>query len=256
MVGVWGVSISPLLYVAFLSCVALLAGAATSFVNAPRGRGIALFALAGIGTVWIPSVVSLVPHFNTIMSPIAYIIFAGYFVLAAFVLFYPCRLKYSTLTFLTLCLVTLAIGVVSYASLLKNGEYSRPAFTYFHWSSEPVNSLVIKDDSDGWIDSNTRRILEQAGIHGTLQWSGSSGERSLPNHVVVLAKTRPTNTGRLYFPRQGSLVYAYDGVQWLKLPSDAPTFSSFATLESDPSDNSMLYENVSGGRQGSFAFKW
>jgi len=256
MVGVWGVSISPLRYVAFLSCFALLAGAATSFSNAARGRIIALFALAGIGTVWIPSVVSLVPHYNTIIAPIGYIIFAGYFAAVAFVLFFPNRWRYSILTFTTLCFLTISIGAVSYLSLLKQGEYSRPAFTYFHWNSEPLNNLVINGDADGWIDNNVRGILEQAGIHGTLQWSGSSGERTLPNHVVVLAKTRPTSTGRLYYPRQGSLVYAYDGVQWLKCPSDALTFSSFATLESESSDNTMLYEEVSGGRQGSFAFKW
>src|SRR5436309_2582715 len=78
---VWGVSIHPLVIVAFLACIVLLVGAIKSASRPEFGRKIAIVGIAGLGSICGPWLVGLVPRHNVSYSPIAYVIVGGYIAL-------------------------------------------------------------------------------------------------------------------------------------------------------------------------------
>jgi hypothetical protein len=252
MVGVWGVRISPLLFLAFFSSVGLALAGVVSLWRPRSGRTIALWALTGIGTVWIPSIIDLIPEPNVRVSSFGCVIFGGYFAIVAFGLFFPNPWKFSFPIFLVLCFTTLIVGAVAYRNRLVRGDYARPSFAFFRWRPG-TNNLVIDSDPADWIDSETRNVMARAGIRGKLVWTSSLGERTAPHHVVLLAERLPSTPCKIFYPQQRVAIYVYDGSHWRAIPAKALTYSTFATLEPG-NPNPMLWQDTSGGRQGSGAF--
>lgn len=254
MWGVWGAPVHPTHYISLLGALALFAGAFVSLANPNGGRIVSLAGLASMGSLWIPGVVSLVPQHNTIISPLSYLVFLLYFATVGFALFYPIRWRWSVPAFVIVLCVAAGFAGVTALTRVRGGEFVRPSFAYFRWHPGG-ESLVIEQDPDGWIDSEARTLLEQAGIRGGLEWTGSSGDRSASHRVILLAQRQPVSRYELHYPRQGILIYAFDGARWQMIPERAPTFSTFATLEPEKSAT-MLWQDAGGGRQGTTAFTW
>jgi hypothetical protein len=254
MWGVWGAPVHPTHYIALLGALALLAGAFVSLANPNWGRLFSLAGLVGMGSLWIPGVVALVPQHNIIVSPVEYLAFLLYFSVIGFALLYPKRWKWSVPAFAVVLGAAAGFAGVTASARVRGGEFVRPSFAFFRWYPGG-ESLVIEQDSDGWIDSEARTLLQQAGIRGRLEWTGSSGERSASHRVILLAQRQPVVHYELHYPRHGILIYAFDGARSQLIPERAATFSTFATLESE-NQSTMLWQDAGGGREGTTAFTW
>jgi hypothetical protein len=254
MWGVWGAPVHLAHYTALLGAVMLFAGAFVSLANPGWGRIVSLAGLVSMGSLWIPGVVSLVPEHNILISPLSYLVFLLYFAAIGFALFYPIRLRWSIPAFVIVLFVAGGFAGVTAFNRVRGGEFVRPSFAYFRWHPGDKN-LVINRDPDGWIDAEARTLLEQAGIRGSLEWTGSSGARSASRRVILLAQSQPTSRYELHYPCHGILIYAFDGARWHKIPERAETFPTFATLEPEKSAT-MLWQDTGGGRQGTTAFSW
>lgn len=254
MWGVWGAPVFSTHYIALMGSFALVAGAFISLANSNRGRIVSLAGLLSMGLLWIPGVVVLVPQHNSVISPTAYWVFLLYFSVIGFGLLYPKRWKWSVLTFAVLLIIAAGFIGVTATVRVRGGEFVRPSFAFYRWHPGE-ESLVIERDLYGWIDSETLTMLQQAGIRGTLECTGGSGPGSESHRVIVLAQRQPVRPYKLHYPRQGILIYAFDGEDWKMIPQNAPTFHTFATLEPEKSVT-MLWEDVGGGRQGGAAITW
>ena len=254
MWGVWGEPVHPTHYIALLGALALFAGAFVSLANPDWGRIVSLAGLAGLGSLWVPGVVALVPRHNVIISPVAYLAFLLYFATIGFVLLYPKRWKWSIPGAIVVLFVAVGFAVGTATARVRGGEFVRPSFAYFRWFTGG-ETLVIDRDSESWIDSEARTLLEQSGLRGRLEWIGSFGERSASHRVILLAQRQPASRYELHYPRHGILIYAFDGARWQMIPERAATFSTFATIEPEKSAT-MLWQDVGGGRQGTTVFTW
>jgi hypothetical protein len=254
MLVFYGVVPHPLLLFALLSCGGFIAAGIVTLSNPIRGRMIAVCALIAVAPLWVVWIIELVPQYSIRFSLLTYALLPIYVVVLAFVLFLPHRLRFSITIIVVVCCSAGILAWGTYVKRVQGGEYDRPGVACFRWRTDPANQLVILRDPINWIDARARHALEQAHIHGTLQWTGSVGEPRLRNRMIVLLQTKPANGTRLYPPRDGVLLYAFDGQRWLKSPGDAPTYPLFLTLE-DKEGHTMLYEQVDGGKQGSEAFR-
>ena len=254
MWGVWGAPVHPAHYLALLGALGLFASALVSLANPPAGRALATVSLAALGTLWIPSGISLVPQHNVVVSPVPFMLVATYFAGFGFTLLYPVRWKWSVPALTLVLGVAVTLIAATAIRRIQGGEYSRPSFAYFRWSRYG-DGLTVKGDDDGWIDSEVRTLLQRSGIQGVLEWTGSSGERSALHRVILLAQRQPVASYQLHYPRLGTLIYAFDGSEWHRIPGGAATYSSYATIEPEGS-STMLWEDVGGGRQGTTAFAW
>lgn len=254
MWGVWGAPVHPSHYIALLGALAIFVGAFITLARPGWGRLLGLVGLAAMGSLWIPGIVEIVPQHNVIISPAAYLAFLLYFAAIGFALLYPRRWRWSLLAFVVVLCVAIGFVAVTTVSRVRAGEYARPSFAYFRWYPGAA-TLAIEHDSDAWVDSEARSMLERAGIHGRLEWIGSSGERRASHRIILLAQSQPSSVHELRYPRDGVLIYAYDGEKWRIIPEGAATFSSFATIEPQNS-STMLWQDAAGGRQGTAAFTW
>ena len=255
MAGVWGVKISPLNYVAVLAAMTLFFGSFVCLFNLPSGRKICGVALAALGTFYVPAMVSIVPANNESFSPFIYLIFLAYFGAFGFALFYPTKRKFSWPLFLIILLTAGAFVGFTFTNRVAGGEYDRPALCFFVW--KPGGSeLQIENDSDHWIKSETKTLLEQNGIRGQLKWNGSRGYPTKKNQVIILSKQQIITSKQIFYPRNGTIIYAFDGINWQMFPQIILTYPAIATL--DPfGSNTMLNERLAdGATQGSGAFFW
>lgn len=255
MWGVWGAPVHPAHYMGLLGAFALFVGAIISLSRPAQGRFVSMMGLAGMGTFWLPATASLVPQHDVIISPVAFLVVGLFFAAAGFALLYPRRWRWSLPALGLLVCTAIGIAGMVTARRLHDGEYARPSFAYFHWHPGG-EGLEVRLDPDGWMDSEARALLARSGIHGTLEWSGSSGEHSAGHRVILLAQRQPVSPFRLHYPRQGILIYAYDGSQWRVIPESAATFPSFATIQPEGSNTMLWQEDADGGRQGTTAFSW
>ncbi len=174
--------------------------------------------------------------------------------MAAFALFHPRRWRWSVPAFVALLGLAAAFAGVAAAERLRSGELYRYSVASFRWRAGG-EGLLVERDPGGWIDAEARRLLEAAGIRGRLDFSGASGDPSAPRRMIVLAQHPPPSRHELRYPRDGVIVYAFDGESWRTLPPHAPTFPSSATLEPEGS-TTVLWQAVRGGRTGATAFRW
>ena len=255
MAGVWGVQISPLNYVAVLAAMALFFGSFVCLFNLPSGRKICGVALAALGTFYVPAIVSIIPANNESFSPFIYLIFLAYFGALGFALFYPTRRKFSFPFFFAVLAIAGAFAVITYAHRVAGGEFDRPSFSFFVW--KPGGSaLQIEDDDDHWINDEIKSLLEQNGIHGQLEQGNLRDDKTRKNRVVIIAQRQITLPKQIFYPRNGTtIIYAFDGTNWMLLPKNAPAYLTFATLKPDGSQT-MLEQDVVGGTEGCTAFIW
>lgn len=254
MLGVWGVSVSPFNYIAILASAVLLFGAILCLINFRKGRIICAIALAALGPFYISAIVSLVPEYNAAVSPIIYFIFLVYFIALAFALFYPTRWKFSFPFYLAVFLIAAVLVRTTYTHRMAIGEYARPSFASFIWKPSDSTLQIVEDDNN-WISADTKSLLEKNGIRGQLKWEGATGYRTNENRVIVLAQRQIVSPKQIFYPRSGTIIYAFDGTNWIMLPHDAPVYSSFATLKPSGSQT-MLERDVLGGTEGTSAFLW
>jgi hypothetical protein len=255
MWGVWGAPVSPLHYLALLGSVVLFFGAFICLVNHFSGRIVCGIALCLLGTFYVPATVSIVPAHNEILSPIVFLILLAYFSALAFVLFFPTRWKFSVPFYLITLGIAGALAAGTFIQRTAKGEYARPAFAFFVW--KPGESVLqVQNDNDHWITTETKSLLEQNGIRGSLEWAGSSGYGTEKIRVIILAQRQITLIKQIPYPRRGTVVYAFDGTNWKTLPQNAPTYSTFATLEPQGSNTMLKEQLANGGIQGSGAFFW
>jgi hypothetical protein len=257
MLWMWGVPPHPLTCLGFLSSLTLIcAGITTIAGNLRISRLLAVCALGGLTPIWLAWVISLVPQHNTIPSPLAYLAAAAYLLILIAVLFYSRRLSFAVGVIVAICSLGSAFAIAAYVKRASAGEYNRPEIGCFRWYPDRANALSITRDTENWIDRQAKDLIESAGIHGRLEETGGSGAPSSRTKVIVLAQRKPPTPVRLYYPRKGTLIYAFDGTTWRKIPGDASTYPTFFTLE-DQNDYTMLYEELSdGSRQGIQAFTW
>jgi hypothetical protein len=253
MVGVWGVPINPLNYVAVLAAMALFFGSFVCLFNFANGRMICAIALAALGTFYVPAIVSIVPANDSIISPSLYFIFLIYFAALAFSLFFPTRWKLSLPLYLAVLVITTAFIHFTYSHRIAAGEFDRPSFAFFVWKPGGSNLDVV--NNYGWVNDETKSLLEQNGIRGQLERNFWRDYKHQKNCVIVLAQRKITFPKKIFYPRNGTIIYAFDGTNWISLPKNAQTYSGFATLEQD-GNQTMLEQDVIGGIEGTSVFQW
>jgi hypothetical protein len=253
MWGGWGAPVHPAHYIALLGALGLVVAALLSLARPTWGRVLSVVALSGMGTFWIPAVVSLVPQYDVIVSPTAYVVVSVYFGVVGFSLLYPRRLRWSIPAFAIILCLALSLVGITVARRIQSGEYQRPAIVYFRW--QEGSELIVEDDVNSWINAEAKTLLENAGVRGRLKWTGASGEQGAAHRIILLVKRQPPVPYQLRYPRVGTIIYAYNGTEWRMIPNNAATFSSFATLEPEGS-RTMLWQDAGGGREGTEAFGW
>ena len=254
MWAVWGAPVGAAQVVALLGSVALLAAAFLSLGNAQRARRLGLAGLLSMGALWIPGVAALLPLHGVAASPWAGLPFVLYFAATGFALFHPRRWRWSLPAFVVLLGLAASVAGVTLAQRFRSGDLAAFTVATFRWEAGGER-LVVDRDPEGRIDPAARRLLEAAGIRGRLDFAAASGEPRAARRVIVLAQRAPRSHIELHYPRDGLVIYAFDGERWRTLPPDAPTFPTSATLETEGS-TTMLWQRVRGGRQGSPAFYW
>ncbi|MEO6052674.1 MAG: hypothetical protein ABIP97_01555 [Chthoniobacterales bacterium] len=254
--GIWGVKIHSLLYVGLFFSIGLLVSAFIAIFAPKTGRGLAVISLTGMGVVWIPGASSLIPAHDIFVRPFGYVVFAGYLAVVAFALFYPMRWRYSLLAYGLVIILAIVFAGATFTKRYLSGEYAYPAIVHFLWIPAPADSLVIIHDKEGVMDAELQKYLSSNGIYGTLKWQGGSGGTNAGHKVYVLMQEQLPEAKRLPFPREGNIIYAFDGAKWITLPSDAKTYPRFATLEPENSKTMLMEESINGGRQVGEAFRW
>jgi hypothetical protein len=253
MRGIWGVSIDPAHYIALAGAAMLVFAALLTWKRPELGRLLSVIGLIMTGYLWIPSTAGLIPRYNVIISPFAYIAYLLYFGSLAFALFYPIKWKLSVPIFLLCLSIGLAFAATTAFRLIQSGEYKRPSIACFRWY--PGGESLIVKDQDHWIDAEMESMLKDARLHGILKWTGSIGPRSAKHRMILIAQRRPDAAFQAHYPRDCFVIYAFDGSIWLKIPPNASTFPSFATVKPE-NGATVLWEDVSGGHQGTGVFNW
>jgi len=243
-IGVWGVPIARIQYVALAGVLLLLcAGLVSLFAQRP-GRNIALIAITALGAWWIPVTQSIVPGHDLVRGTafFSFLIVAVYFATVAFTLFYPTRLKWSVAAFA----LVLGAGALIPSSVAiersRAGEFEWPAFDSYRWTATN-EELDVSEDSIRGFPAAELRMLRNGGLRGRLKFEGSIGRPDAAHRVIVLMQRQVPAPQRLYFPKSGTLVYAFDGSTWRAFPADAPPYPSYAEVE----PTGMLWQQSAGG---------
>jgi hypothetical protein len=255
MWGVWGAPIHVVHYLGVFGALGLLGGALVCLANPRRGRIMAVVSLAVMGTFWIPSTASLVPQHNVILSPLAFVVVGLYLGTVAFSLLYPAPWRGSVPALVIVLLGATGFAATTAIQRMRMGEFARPSIAYFRWQPSNQGNVEVVRDPDGWIDSEVRTLLERGGIHGRLEWSGATGGQGDSHHLIIVAAAAPPEPHELPYPREGVILYIFDGTQWRSLPEGAAVYPATATLEPQGS-NTFLWQRVGGGRHGTTAFIW
>jgi hypothetical protein len=252
MWAVWGAPTHPVQYIALLSSILLIVSAFVCLFTSVAGRVLATCSLLGIGTLYIPASASLVPAATIIVSPIAYLLLFGYFALLAFALFFPRRWRWSIPLFACCLLTSGAFAATTYFHRLQQGEIHWPSFVYFEWTPT-ADPLHVEHDTDGWITPETTNVLSEHGVTGILRWSGSQGYPAESRRVIIICRSRIPTPKDLPYPKQGTIIYVFDGTAWKTVPDQPNVYAAHATLQTDG-----MLEQVTpgGGAQGTAAFTW
>ena len=254
MWGVWGAPVTLINTLAVLAAVPLFASAVLAWVHPTAAQLLSLAGLAGMAPLWIPAVTHIVPKYGVFLVPAAYLVYLFYVAVVTFALLFPRRWPWSLPALVVFFAILAGVAGGTAAARYRAGEYDHPAFGFYYWTPGEAG-LLVEADPDGWIDAQTRRELAQAHVSGTLTWAGSGGDRSASHRVIVLAQRPPSEAFPLPFPRQGTLIHAFDGTRWQSIPAHAPVYSRFAMLR--PGDaETWLEDRTGGGTASTPAFRW
>lgn len=253
MWGVWGAPVSWTQYVSLSGALFVFVASPLSLKQPETARIVSIIGLSAISFLWIPGIASLVPAFNQIIPLFAYVTYALYLSAWGFSLFYPRKLSISIPVALAIIFGSGWIFGATLVERVRSGEYDRPSFSFFKWSVG--DELTVDDDLDHWIDSHATSLLKDAGVKGHLRWAGSLGKTSSKHRIIFIANANPPMRFEAHYPREGTIMYIFEGTGWRKLPHEAPVYSGFATLEPEK-DATMMWQDVVGGRQGTTAFNW
>jgi hypothetical protein len=250
--SVWGAPTYPVQYIALISSILLVVSAFVCLFTPVIGRNLATLSILGVGTLYIPASASLVPAAHTLTSPVAYLLLLGYFALLSFALFFPTRWRWSTPLLVCCFLTSGAFAAATYFHRSEQGDIDWPSVVYFRWTYTP-QPLQIEFVPNGWITSETMKALSQNGVTGVLNWSGATGSLWEDRRVVVVCRSRITVPKELFYPKQGTVIYIFDGTTWRSIPKQPNVYPAHATLTPD----GMLEQDCpTGGRQGAPAFSW
>jgi hypothetical protein len=216
------------------------------------GRILATASIVGIGTLYIPASVSLVPSPNTLILPTSYLVILGYFALFAFALFFPRRWRWSVPLLVSCLLASAAFAATTYLHRLRQGELRFPFFAEFEWTPT-ADPLHVDYDRDGWITPETKSLLSDHGITGYLRWCGSQGNSAESRKVIVICRSRIPSPKALPYPKSGTIIYVFDGTVWKTIPEQASVYTAHATLQPDGMLEQVL---PGGGAEGAAAFRW
>jgi hypothetical protein len=253
MWAVWGAPTHPIQYIALFSALGLLLSAFVCLASPDIGRWIAIVCTLGIGVYYVPATKSLVPSASLIISPVAYLLIAGYFVLLSFCLFYPRRVVIAIPVLILTLITALGFSAHTFYSRMSDGEYRRPAMAYFKWTPSE-EKIHIKDTRDqNWLTEEMLESLSAKGVGGSLDWQGSQNSNDdRPKMIIISSGPIPENKD-LHYPKGDSIIYIFDGSTWSSIPADPEVYPSFATLERD---GMIRRRTSSGGIQGTSAFRW
>ena len=252
MWAVWGAPTHPVQYIALFSSLALFLSSFLCLAKPVEGRVLATISLLGMGTLYIPAASSLVPADTRLISPVAYLMVLGYFVLLAFALFFPTRSR-ASIPILAICLFTSAgFAANAYFRRALHGDMQWPSFVYFEWVPGTAGLQVLYDTA-GSITSTTKELLLQHGVTGTLRSNGSQGSPTSETRIIVICRSRIPAPKDFHYPKRGTVIHVFDGSQWKSIPDQPETYPAHATLTIE----GMLEQDYpGGGRQGSLAFLW
>lgn len=201
-------------------------------------------------------IVELVPEHNRLNSPLNFAILGACLLLFFFSLFYPRPYRFTWLAFGTVIVAAILIYLLTYKGRLDRGEYDRPSLECFRWDPMPTDDLIVSNVFADRGDPQLLDLLRNAGIRGTVAQTGRGDAASGRNRLIVLAQAPFPPETKLFFPKRGPLVYAFDGAQWRKFPPDAPTFPLYASFRPDR-DCSMICGTRPDGGEVCFAcFCW
>jgi hypothetical protein len=251
----YGVALHPILFVALVAALVVAGAGMVSLVRPQVGRLIAACGLAALLPIWLSWLASIVPEHDIIPSPLAYFAVLGYFGVIGFVSLYPTRSRLSASALVAVVVVGVLTVAMTYRQREQVGEYDRPSIACFRWDPIPSSDLVIARDPLGCIEQDVKANLISAGIRGSLSWCGGS-TRNTSQRLLVLAQVRPPEQSRVFYPRHGLVIYAFDGKAWSKIPQGVETYPLYSTFQSSGRDTMICSDDLSGGRACTACLDW
>jgi len=246
----------PRLLLAVLCAVAIIFGGVWCATKPDRGRVVALGGVMGLLPLCFLWIVDMVPEHNRLNSTLDFAIVGTYLALLGFGLFFPGSYRYSWIAFGLVICSAFATYAFTYTNRVAQGEYDRPTLECFIWDPEPTHDLIIANIFETGGKQELAELLGNAGIRGTVEQSGWGDTASGRNRLIVLAQAPPPPNTKLFFPKQGSLIYAFDGAQWTKFPPDAATFPLYASFKDDVGNSMICGTRPDGGEVCYAGLNW
>ncbi len=254
--AVWGVHVNPIARIALLGSIGLLIAAIASVFKPDTGRKVAIVSLLAMATFWIPAIRELAPLRNTLFDFKYFFAlgfqFVPFFTAAFFALLYPTHPNVGITAAVCLALSALGVFVFTTGTHAKAGEYSTPQVILYKWV--PGGSALTIKNGFKPLDKNTVELLSHNGINGTISWSGGAGNET-PRKLIFLVAGQIPASHEARFPREGTIVHAFDGTNWHTIPSDAQTYTLSASLEPQ-GKSTQCWMKLEHGRGGCTNLEW
>jgi len=246
------------IHLLFALCGALiLVGGVLSVAKPHAARLVAAVGIVGLLPLAYELVISLVPEHAKIFTPFEAIVVLCYVGLLAFACFFPCANRFSAPAFLLVLVLLSATYAVTYRTRVSSGEYDRPSLECYRWEPEPADDLVVaRSFEDHTEDAELVALLQRAGVRGSVVGTGRGDFSATGNRLIVLARSRPPPDSKLFLPRSGSLLYAFDGSHWHKFPADAPTYPLYASFKDDRNQSMICRTRPDGGEVCFAGLSW
>ena len=232
MMAVWGAPTHWTQYVGLVASLALVGGSISLFVSGEKGQLTCAIGIVGMAFIYVPAAVALVPVEDGRVVPLAYLVEIGYLLLAASGLFFPRRLRGAPWI-----VFSLGVAMVGYAGMTacvrwRDGVFNRPRVACFLGALRP-DPLIVPDQFANWFTPSLREQLTREGLGGSLAWCGAAGDMSRQTRLMVIA-TEPVRAAKpLPYPKQGTIVYLWDGRRWSVFPEGIECYPAYATLQPD-----------------------
>lgn len=259
MMAVWGAPTHWTQYVAVLSGLVLTGGAMTLLVTKDKGQVTCVAGTAGLAFMMVPMSMAVIPAEHIRVNPVAYVFLAIYVALAAAVVNFPERLRFrwagAVMTLVVLTMVG-AAGVMTIDRWL-NGEFNRPVIIGFtaERSTAPLD-LPANAGPNLPVDlfpATLREEISRTGVGGRLKWSGMIGLNTYETRMVIIVTGPIPLSQQLAYPKQGTIVYVWNGDRWSTIPRETLCHAASAYLL----PNGMVSKSTAtGGTQRFGMFHW